>query len=355
MIYTTTDGHTVHSLNEYIVDEFLHIHHIPHQVDGYIDSTKSKLRFDFKIKDYFVEIWGYEKRSNSKRCETYAKRRKYKEDFYSKNHLKLISLESNIFKWKVAKIETYLYELFNDIGFNLSKNHETIKPFCGVPLPGLWNKEAIIKELSIIYTNLGHFPLRTELRKMKRCDLAKAIDRNGGMIVFRKHFDLKPATRPKKEVTKDIIADKVKLGDLSQLDAELANKLSLNQRNNKTRKNNYWSEEIIINELKKVIDVYGHFPVYNELKMLKRHDLIRVINRTGGYVKYQKLLGFRPTKKPVGFWTDEKIIEEIKNIGDKIGKIPSYSEIKQINKTLISAIDRTKKGYNHFLELIKQP
>jgi hypothetical protein len=91
------DGHYLKSSYELDFDNFLFKNNIEHSVDQIIMNT-CKMRYDFKIKDTFIEIWGFEERSNNKRCNRYNKKRHRKELFYKKNNLKLISIEAKVFK-----------------------------------------------------------------------------------------------------------------------------------------------------------------------------------------------------------------------------------------------------------------
>ena len=50
---------------------------------------------------------------------------------------------------------------------------------------GYWNESSIIIELKVISSDIGHFPTRKELLKMKRSDLVAAIDRHSSLIKFR--------------------------------------------------------------------------------------------------------------------------------------------------------------------------
>lgn len=52
----------------------------------------------------------------------------------------------------------------------------------------------------------------------------------------------------------------------------------------------FWNEQTIMTDLTKIINEIGHFPVYQELKDIKRYDLIRAINRNGGYIHFRKLM-----------------------------------------------------------------
>lgn len=113
----TTDGHFVHSSYEYIFDEWLHSNKIPHIYNGLINKNHRYL-FDFKINDFYVEIWGYNKedtRENTRNGD-YNKKRAVKEKLYKYLNLKLISIEGCIFKQLHHQIEEHFYNLMKTNG-----------------------------------------------------------------------------------------------------------------------------------------------------------------------------------------------------------------------------------------------
>ncbi len=102
-----SDGHYLASKYEYIVDEFLNNRGIFHEVDGIIHPS-SKCRFDFKVKNYFIEVWGFNKNGKNNRCIKYNLKRDKKEKLYKFHNLNLISINCEIFKNN--KIEKNLEE-----------------------------------------------------------------------------------------------------------------------------------------------------------------------------------------------------------------------------------------------------
>ena len=81
----TDDGHIVRSSLEREVDNYLFHHQLPHQYDIRICSDRT-LRCDFKIGEYFIEVWGLIG------VDEYEKRMIKKMEIYQNNHLKLISI-----------------------------------------------------------------------------------------------------------------------------------------------------------------------------------------------------------------------------------------------------------------------
>lgn len=104
----------------------------------------------------------------------------------------------------------------------------------------------------------------------------------------------------------------------------------------------YWTEEIIINELKCVITQIGHFPTTSELVILDRGDLIHAIYEYGCINKYRELLGYSVIIKSNGYWTIERIKEElliIIKMNDNI--FPTRQYLIMNNRIdILSAIDR---------------
>jgi hypothetical protein len=95
--YEASDGHFLDSSYELALDEWLHEHGIRHDVHGYIDRKHGKYRYDFKIGDTYVEVWGYSKTCTIEHAEEYNEKRKLKEELYTKLNLDLISLEGEFF------------------------------------------------------------------------------------------------------------------------------------------------------------------------------------------------------------------------------------------------------------------
>jgi hypothetical protein len=101
--YLTSDGHFVLSSYELVVDEFLFARKIPHEVGCRI-SNESKFRCDFKINDFFIEVWGFESDRKSKIRNTYNEKRKIKEQFYQEKQLNLVSLEHKLFQAPLTQV-----------------------------------------------------------------------------------------------------------------------------------------------------------------------------------------------------------------------------------------------------------
>ncbi len=247
-----TDGHYVQSGNEYIVDEFLYNHGIQHEVGGLIAPGVNQYKYDFKIGEYYLEIWGYESNRIDGICGVYNKKRKEKEEFYRSKSLKLISINAEFFQQSAKDICLDLFNLLTSCGIVCG---DTPKEFDISNIQKhayYWSEDRILRELKIILNDIGKVPSWEELRNAGRGDLADAIKRYGGFSKFR-----------------ILLGQKIRSG---------------------------WDDEKIECELKKIIAEDKKFPIQSRLKELERWDLLRAINRSGGFVKWHIKMGFKPTR-----------------------------------------------------------
>lgn len=110
----------------------------------------------------------------------------------------------------------------------------------------------------------------------------------------------------------------------------------------------YWTEENIIKELKQVIEEIGYFPTGNKLRQMKRYNLESAIYRNGGINYYREKMGHEITKNYNGYWTEEKIINKLEEIINDIGYFPLQKELISINTMgLLASIHRTG-GLDYF-------
>jgi hypothetical protein len=106
-------------------------------------------------------------------------------------------------------------------------------------------------------------------------------------------------------------------------------------------------EDIIKEELKIIINNIEHFPTQHELSKYNSSILFSV-KKNGGINKFRKLLGYESFYEK-NFWSEEKIIEELKIIKEKLGHFPLYRELDIRGFT--HAIDKFG-GLNKFRELL---
>ena len=205
------------------------------------------------------------------------------------------------------------YAIVNNRGYNYFKEkmeHEITKRS-----PGYWTEEIITKELELIIEKLGHFPIQKELAEMKRRDLVHAITRHSNINYFREKFGYEPIQKS----------------------------------------TGYWNEKTIIADLEPIIEELGHFPVQRELKEIGRRDLEGAINTCGGYHHFRKKMGYEPIKKPHGYWTEENIIKELKQIIEESHDFPTQFKLRETgNIDLSTAIDK-HGGMNYYREKLGFP
>lgn len=176
---------------------------------------------------------------------------------------------------------------------------------------GYWTEETIIQELKEIKDKIGHFPTQIELANLGHSDLSTAISKHGGLNKFRILFRYEPFHKPK----------------------------------------DYWSDETILQDLAKIKENIGHFPTQNELKIMGRSDLVTAIAQNGGINKFRILMGYDYKKKPTGYWSDEIVIRELKKTIDKLGHFPTYPELIDIGQSDLATQISVHGGINKFREL----
>lgn len=295
----STDGHFLNSANEFLLDEFMFYNNVPHEVNGLINKEKCNYRYDFKVDDYYFEIWGYEKRENNKICQFYNKKREIKEQIYKELGYKLISIEAFVFKQNFNEIENYFKNLFISLGIKLEKNEK------GKPLSEVinycyrWNEDLIIKKAKEIMEKEGYLPSQIKLKEMGEGGFVDAIKRFGGYSKLKILLGIDPVQS--------------------------------------------WDKEKIINEVKTL----GFDLTTKKLKELGRGDLDRAISRHLGYRKLREILGYQQIRKEFA-WTDEGIIDDLKDICMELRRLPSCVEIEKRNPALLSAIEKRKNGLTYF-------
>lgn len=113
--YEASDGHFLDSSYELVLDEWLYSQGIKHDVHGYINRERSRCRYDFKIGDTYVEIWGYAKDNTFPIAVEYNEKRKLKEHLYAELGLKMISLEASFFAGSSGTVISRIAETFGAV------------------------------------------------------------------------------------------------------------------------------------------------------------------------------------------------------------------------------------------------
>lgn len=298
--HKASDGHILSSYYEYLFDEYLFLNNIPHDTDDQICS-ESKCRYDFKIKDVYIEIWGISATGNY--YNNYCERRKKKEKLYKKLKLKLLSFEGRDFRLDSNELQSLFKDRLHKFDIHSSDQQQDYPVFNRRKLD-YWNETTVLKEIEIEAKEIGDFPTARQLLEKHRSDLAGAIRKFGGFRKFAKLLGYKPKTKE-------------------------------------------YSEEGLINELKLISQNLGHFPCDRELQR-NRSDLASSIKTHGGYGYFQKIVTGKRTKRPYGYWgKEENIIAELKELTNTLGRFPKYAELGQIAK----GIDKSNKGMKYFEEV----
>jgi hypothetical protein len=298
--YKTSDGHFVNSSYEYVMDEYLWSRGIPHEVNDLIPG--SNFRYDFKVGDTYIEIWGYENRPDNKRCVEYQKRKAEKEQYYQEARLPFIPFYYSFFcDQSPEEMETELDIIFSDSGFDVTKKEASYNIQNTFKHCKYWTEETVINEAKELVEELGELPGKRKLVELNRGDLADAIQQTFGFPGLRKILDL-PVLQQS------------------------------------------WSEEKVMEELDEIGKKLGHFPTFVELENMERHDLARAINRRGGINYYRRKFGLEPIREKSGHWNEEKVTEHLVKLMDKLGKFPGWKLIRRHDIRLYYALNNGMNG-----------
>lgn len=304
--YKTRDGHFVRSYYELLLDEYLYSRNIEHTPE-FKPFENYNYRCDQKVGDFYIEIWGY-----PPKCKFYHQKRLKKEDLYKKFGLKLISIEYDFFNGNFYLLEHKLNDIFNKMGYSTnalqSFSISDLTKLANVP----WTEETIKQYIESYIVEYGEFPSQKKLRKCGFSSLAARIDQFGGFNYFRKLMGYGKYVKQNCKWSVDKITNDLTnicniTGEFPKdkdLPSELKNAVyrshhDLNWYKEKlgyviTKKSKgYWTEDIIEKELKDVINKSGDiFPTNLYLISIKRHDLTSAIQNNGGFNFWREKLGF---------------------------------------------------------------
>lgn len=175
-----------------------------------------------------------------------------------------------------------------------------------------WTEEKCIDELQSIIQETGRFPMHEELKAVGKGGLSKAISKSGGINKYHELLDMSYNLVP--------------IG--------------------------YWTEDICILELNKIIESIGHFPLQKELIKLNKQDLVGGINKNGGLTTIKEHMGYKIDKVLKGYWTEEKCTEELQKVISDIGHFPSQSELTLLKRTNLTNAIRNNGGSNKFRNIL---
>lgn len=174
-----------------------------------------------------------------------------------------------------------------------------------------WSKEKVILKLKKLYEETGGAPNYGELKKQKE------------------HYGLLQAARR-------YWSSWVNAMQAAGLEA---------------LRNDYWTKESLIEELKKAVGKLGHVPPKRELNRLGRADLVSSGSKFfGSYNKFLIAAGFTPVLIP-NIWTKERITEELRQVALELGRTPTERDMITIGKrTVIMATWTQFRGWNKAIE-----
>lgn len=108
----------------------------------------------------------------------------------------------------------------------------------------------------------------------------------------------------------------------------------------------------ILKDLKELCDELGHVPTHQELVKLKKFNLRNRIITSGIKIsEYAIALGFEPKSKPRNYWTEEKLIEEYRKVCEIHDGWPTREIWKQY-PFLRLMIHRSGKSHEYYRDKI---
>lgn len=174
------------------------------------------------------------------------------------------------------------------------------------PLYKKWSKDKVIEEIKGIYENTGKVPNNGELK------------RNGNLSLINAAY-----------IYWGCWTNAIKAAGF------------------KPYRNDYWTKEDLILELKKAVSEIGHAPSKRELNRFGRFDLVSSGSKIfGGYSNYLIAAGFEPVLIP-NIWTKDRIKEEIIKLSQKIRRTPTERDMVSFGLgTVKMAAIRQFKSWN---------
>lgn len=250
--------------------------------------------------------------------------------------------------------------------------------------PGYWNKETIIRELEDIMkeNELDYVPPAKFLRKIGRDDVVDAVERV--LLGFRELRELMNQSQLRKKpgywkdienVAKELIQvmetynfkEVPSENDLEKIDrTDISNGIKDHHGMYKIREYmhseelkkpaGYWMNiDNVVMHLKYEMKKHNlkEFPTQEVLMKIGRSDLFTAINRHFGYPKIRKYMNVEQPYKPAGYWTIDKVVEELRKIMEEhqLEKVPGADKLKQLGYSyLSSAVYRLKCGWKKVRE-----
>lgn len=251
-----------------------------------------------------------------------------------------------------------------------------------------YNIEKYENELMEISKDIGYIPTEKELEDMEKSYLEKYIREKGGRLkvekilnvpalISNRPYTLADVISKVKELSRDrnyiITHDELKNEGMSGLSnailkfggiEEIAKECNLPTYNQfyNIKPDNYWTEEVVIRELKDIAKIQGYIPSHSELKERKLSSLSSAISKYGGYKCIKEKVGY-PTYEEYynirekGTWDKEgkKLKEELIPLCEKLGYIPTSKYLISKNLGSIEKAIRKFGGWPAVANLVNYP
>ena len=238
------------------------------------------------------------------------------------------------------------------------------------PITNSWTKDQIIKEIKQIQQHFGYIPHAKDLPQLGYKGLhSGAVSKfgNWGNALALAGFKIMRRRWNKEKVVKELrlLYEKTgKIPNYGELYREGEKGLpqaarkyhgswvnAMRAAGLKAHRNDYWTKEQLIEELKREVRKIGHVPSGKELKRKGRCDLVSSGSKFfGGYNNYLIAAGFKPVLTP-NIWTGDNIKKELHLIAKHLKRTPTERDLVALDKrTLIPATWRQFKGWNNAIE-----
>jgi hypothetical protein len=241
-----------------------------------------------------------------------------------------------------------------------------------------WNEDGVKKHIQNYIRQFNDFPTQTKLKATGMSGLAVRIDQFGGFPYFRSLMGVSP-WQPKRKWSEATITNNLqticeRLGRFPK-DAELSGDLRNAIHKNSTdgihdlnyyrvklghpitkKSIGYWTEDAIQTELKQIINTSGSFPTNSFLKQIRRDDLSGAIQQSGGFNKWRQKFSYPIIQHSPNQYTDESIEEWLRKATLEKDRVPTQKELRQLDSRKQAAIAH-RGGVMHFVTLLadKEP
>ena len=114
----------------------------------------------------------------------------------------------------------------------------------------------------------------------------------------------------------------------------------------------YWTLERILEESREIICAEGDLPSESRFREIGRYDLLKAIKRHGGLRKIRDTLGLKQRRKEDGYWTEETILAEAREVIKDHGYIPPQKEMYSLGRADLWNQLILHGGVEHFRNLL---